>query len=59
MRLRIGACMATALALALGGARVEQCGDGRVISSGPDPFYRGYTEGAKRLIWNAVVQPDP
>jgi hypothetical protein len=46
-------------ALALGGARVEQCGDGRVISSGPDPFYRGYTEGAKRLIWNAVVQPDP
>ncbi len=37
----------------------EPYGDGRVISSGPDPFYRGYTEGTKRLIWNAIVQPDP
>ena len=37
----------------------EPYGGGRVISSGLDPFYRGYTEGTKRLIWNAIVQPDP
>jgi len=37
----------------------EPSGNGRVISWATDPMYRGYTEGTKRLLWNAIVQPDP
>ncbi len=37
----------------------ETYGKGHVISWSTDPFYRGYTEGTKRVMWNAIVQPLP
>jgi hypothetical protein len=76
MPLRIGACLATAIPLALecaGVARAATCDplttkpkfDQPVRTAKdihllrPRPFSRGYTEGTKRLIWNAIAQPDP
>ena len=38
----------------------EHVGAGHVISFGPpSPYYRGYTDGTKRVLWNAIVQPLP
>ena len=37
----------------------EPFGAGRVISWATDPGYRGFTESTKRMLWNAIVQPDP
>jgi hypothetical protein len=37
----------------------ETYGAGRVISMSNEPDFRGYTDGTERLLWNAIVQPDP
>ena len=37
----------------------EAVGSGRVISFSIDPTFRGWTQGTQRLLWNAIVGPDP
>lgn len=37
----------------------EAVGGGRVISFSTDPNFRGWTQGMQRVLWNAIVGPDP
>jgi len=37
----------------------EAVGNGRVISFSIDPNFRGWSQGTQRLLWNAIVGPDP
>ncbi len=37
----------------------ELVGAGRVITSSLDPSYRAETIGARKILWNAIVGPDP
>jgi hypothetical protein len=37
----------------------EPVGNGRVISFSIDPNFRGWTDGTQRILWNAVLGPDP
>ena len=37
----------------------EVAGSGRVILFGSDPASRGYTLGTARILWNAILGPDP
>jgi len=37
----------------------EAVGAGRVISFSTDPNFRGWTQGMQRVLWNAIVGPDP
>ena len=37
----------------------EPIGDGRVVLFPYDVNFRGYTLGTLRVLWNAIVGPDP
>lgn len=37
----------------------ERVGEGRVISFAVDPNFRGWTMGMQRVLWNALLGPDP
>ena len=37
----------------------ERVGDGRVVLFNADPTYQGSTEGMERILFNAILGPDP
>ena len=37
----------------------EPMGDGRTIVFSTDPNYRAWTEGTQRILWNAILGPNP
>src|SRR5262249_52345779 len=37
----------------------ERVGDGRAVLFAVDPTFRGWTQGTERILWNALVGPDP
>jgi hypothetical protein len=37
----------------------EQVGDGRIILFPYDVNFRGYEQGTQRVLWNAIMGPDP
>jgi len=37
----------------------ERIGDGRAVLFAFDPNFRGWTQGTERMLWNALVGPDP
>jgi Zinc carboxypeptidase len=37
----------------------EEVGAGRATVFSFDPVFRGWTEGTQRLLWNAIMGPDP
>ena len=37
----------------------EAVGSGRVVAFSIDPNFRAWTQGTQRILWNAIVGPDP
>jgi hypothetical protein len=37
----------------------ETVGAGRVVSFAIDPNFRGWTDGTQKILWNALLGPDP
>jgi hypothetical protein len=37
----------------------EPRGDGRIVLFPFDVNYRAYTQGTQRMLWNAILGPDP